>query len=158
MEDPHHCRCYFVHNDDIKNFENALLDFGFKDEFQEDHGQTYGYVLRVEDDLQFHIKVMPDGNIESEMEPPPAYPAAHLNPEHSYSAHKETRQVLRLSRIRYDVITPIPDTCIHPKIKKPNKPTHAAGFALAGILGIAGIFILKKLLEDDENGDSAHGI
>ena len=158
MEDPHHCKCYFVHNDDIEDFKDFLLDSEFEDELQEDHGQLYGYVLRVEDELQLHIKVMPDGNIESEMEPPPAYPAAHLNPEHSYSAHKETRQVLRLSRVGYDVTTPIPNTCIHRKIKKPNKPTHAAGFALMGILGIAGAVILKKLLEDDEHDDSTHGI
>ena len=158
MEDPHHCKCYFVHNDDIEDFKDFLLDSEFEDELQEDHGQLYGYVLRVEDELQLHIKVMPDGNIESEMEPPPAYPAAHLNPEHSYSAHKETRQILQLSRVGYDVITPIPRTCIHRKIKKPNKPTHAAGFALMGILGIAGAVILKKLLEDDEHDDTTHGI
>ncbi len=42
---------------------------------------------------------MPDGNIESEMEPPPAYPAAHLNQEHSYPAHQETEKVLRKAKI-----------------------------------------------------------
>ena len=158
MEDPHHCRCFFINNDYVDDFKNFLLDSGFKDEFQEDHGQLYGYVLRVKDQLQFHIKVMPDGNIESEMEPPPAYPAAHLNPEHSYSAHKETKQVLRLSRIGYSVVSPIPDSCIHRKIKKPNKPTHAADFALAAILGVAGGVILKKLLEDDERDNSTDSV
>ena len=158
MKDPHHCNCYFIHNDDIEDFKETLLDFGFTDEFQEDHGQLYGYVLRVEDKLQIHIKVMPDGGIESEMEPPPAYPAAHLNQKHSYSAHKETRQILRLSRVGYDVTTPIPDTCLHRIIKKPNNPTHAAGFVLMGLLGIAGAAILKKLLEDDERDNSTHGI
>ena len=158
MNDPHHCRCFFINNDHVTDFENFLLDSGFKDEFQENHGQLYGYVLRVEDQLQLHIKVMPDGSIESEMEPPPAYPAAHLNPKHSYSAHKETRQTLRLSRIRYGVITPIPDSCIHRKIKKPDEPTHAVGFALAGILGVVGAVILKKLLEDDERDNSTYGV
>ncbi len=148
MDDPHHCRCFFVK--DTQCFEDILLDFGFQDELQEDHGQLYGYVLRVSDKLQHHIKVMPDGNIESEMEPPPAYPAAHINQEHSYSAHKETRQVLRLARVDYDVISPIPDTCKNRKIKKPDSPTHAAEFVVAGIIGITAGYILKKLLEDDE--------
>ena len=148
MSDPYHCRCFFIK--EIEDFKDILLDFGFKDEFQEDHDQLYGYVLRVSDKLQHHIKVMPDGNIESEMEPPPAYPAAHLNQEHSYSAHKETEQVLRLARINYDTISPIPTTCKNRKIKKPVNPTHAAGFALAGIIGITAGYILKKLLEDDE--------
>ena len=150
MEDSHHCKCFFIHNDDIENFKDIILSFGFKDEFQEDHGQLYGYVLRVEDQLQHHIKVMPDGNIESEMEPPPAYPAAHLNSKHSYSAHQETEQVLRLARIGYDILTSIPSTCINPKIVKPNKPTHAAGFVAGGILGIVGYAIIKKLLDDDD--------
>lgn len=150
MTDPHHCRCFSIHAQNIENFRNALLYFGFKDEFQEDHGQVFGYVLRVSDKLQLHVKVMPNGGIESEMEPPPAYPAAHLNPEHSYSAHKETEQILRLSRIQYGVISQIPHTCICPKIKKPYKPTHAAEFAFAGILGVTLAVILKKLLEDDD--------
>lgn len=153
MADPHHCRCFSIYAPDIENFRAALLYFGFKDELQEDHGQVFGYVLRVKDKLQLHVKVMPDGGIESEMEPPPAYPAAHLNPEHSYSAHQETEQVLRLSRIRYGVIPEIPHTCIYRKIKKPYKPTHAAGFALAGI-GVALAVILAKVLEGDDNDDS----
>ena len=116
MEDPpHHCRCFFIHGGGIEDFKNFLLDFGFKNELQEHHGQLYGYVLRMEDKLQLHIKVMPNGNIESEMEPPPDYPMAHLNPEHSYSAHKETEQILRSSGIRCDVLTSIPDTCVNPK-------------------------------------------
>jgi len=106
-------------------------------------------VLRVSDKLQHHIKVMPNGNIESEMEPPPAYPAAHLNPEHSYSAHQETEQVLRLARIGYNVISPIPETCKNRKIKKPDNPAHASELALGVALGVTTIYILKKLFEDD---------
>ena len=101
---------------DAQCFEDILLDFGFQDELQEDHGQLYGYVLRVSDKLQHHIKVIPDGNIESEMEPPSAYPAAHLNSEHIYSAYQETEQVLRLARIGYDILASIPSTCIAMRI------------------------------------------
>ena len=94
---------------------------------------------------------MPDGNIESEMEPPPAYPAAHLNQEHSYPAHQETEKILREAKIEYDIINPIPNTCLDRKIKKPDNPTHAAGFAIGGgaFLGIAGYF-LKKLFDGDK--------
>ncbi|MBA4718154.1 MAG: hypothetical protein HRO68_03260 [Nitrosopumilus sp.] len=128
MEDPYHCKCFFIKN--IQEFENIILDCGFKDEFQEDHGQVYGYVLRVEDKLQHHIKVMPNGNIESEMELPPAYPAAHLNQEHSYPAHQETEEVLRVAEIEYEIINPIPNTCLNRKIKKPDNPTHAVDLPL----------------------------
>ena len=151
MTDPHHCRCFSIRVPHIESFRTILSDFGFKDELQENHGQVFGYVLRVEDKLQLHVKVMPDGSIESEMEPPPAYPAAHLNQEHSYSAHQETEQVLRLSRIGYGIIPEIPHTCIHRKIKKPYKPTHASGFALAGLAGVVIAAILLKLLADDDD-------
>ncbi len=49
MNDPHHCRCFFI--TEIDDFKDILLDFNFKDEFQENHGQLYGYVLRVSDKL-----------------------------------------------------------------------------------------------------------
>ena len=68
----------------------------------------------------------------------------------SYSAHQETEKVLRIAKIEYDIINPIPNTCLNRKIKKPDNPTHAAGFAIVGVfLGIAG-YGLKKLLDDDK--------
>ena len=94
IQDQHHCSCFSIKPEDIDDLKNQLEDLGFEDEFQEDHGQVFGLILRVADDLQLHIKVMPDGMIEGEMEPPPAYPGAHLNPEHSYSAHKEIKEIL----------------------------------------------------------------
>lgn len=156
--DPHHCRCYSIHTYDIEDFRRFLLKSGFKDVLQEDHGQLYGYALRVEEDLQLHIKIMRDGSIESEMEPPPAYPMAHLNQKHSYSAHKETEQFLRLSRVSYRTARMVPDTCRRPKIIKPNKPTHAAEFALAGVLSVAVAIALAKLLKDDKSDDSIRGV
>lgn len=110
-------------------------------------------MLRTEEKLQLHIKVMPDGRIESEMEPPHAYPAAHLNPEHSYPAHEETRQILALSGARYMTPYPIPSTCRNPKIKKPDNPTHAADFLAAGIIGVFAAAIIREWLKDDEEED-----
>ena len=149
--DPHHCRCFSINEDNIDKFEELLIDFGFQDTLQEDHGQVYGYALRVEDRLQLHLKVMPDGNIEAEMEPPPAYPAAHLNEKHSYSAHDEVGQVLRAVRIRHHTKLRIPKTCREPIIEKPINPTHAAGFAVGIGFGLLAAFIVKKLMDREDN-------
>ncbi len=100
--------------------------------FQEDHDQLYGYALGVEDVLQFHIKIIPDGRIESEMKPPSTYPIIHRNQEHNYSTHKQTEQILRRSQAEYSIARMVSDTCYHTKIIKPNNPTHAATLALTG--------------------------
>jgi len=52
---------------------------------------------------------------------------------------------IRLARIGYNVISPIPETCKNRKIKKPDNPAHASELAL----GVTTIYILKKLFEDD---------
>lgn len=151
--DPHHCRCYRIHKDYIEDFKNFLLKSGFKDGLQEDHGQLYGYMLRVDQYTQFHIKVMPNGRIESEMEPPQDYPFEHINQEYSYSAHEETRQILAMSRVRRFVTQHIPSTCRRPRIKKSDNPTHV-GKIIAGVaVGIVAAAILRELLKDDEDDD-----
>lgn len=55
-----------------------------------------------------------------------------------------------IARIDCDTTYPIPAICKNRKIKKPDNPTHAAEFALAGIIGATAGYVLKKLLEDDE--------
>ena len=156
--DPHHCRCYSIRTYDIEDFKRFLLKSGFKDVLQEDHGQLYGYALRVEEALQFHIKVMRDGRIESEMEPPPAYPVEHTQQKYSYSAHKETEQILRLSRVGYRIARMVPDTCRRPKIKKPSNPTHAKDLVIAGVVGAVAAIALVELLKDDKSDDSIRGV
>lgn len=148
-KDPHHCRCYFINTTDIEYFEECLQKFGFTSGLQEHHGQLYGYMLRVKDKLQFHVKVMPDGQIESEMEPPAAYPAAHLNTEYSYSAHRQTKEILTWSKVRYKIPYKVPSTCSNPKIKEPDNSTHAAEFAVAGLVGIVAGAIIYHLMKDD---------
>ena len=96
LGDPHHCKCYSIDPQEIEDFRRELTNLGFTYELQEDHGQVFGLVLRVSEYLQLHIKVMPDGTIEGEMEPPLAYPFAHINPEHCYSAHKEIGELFDL--------------------------------------------------------------
>jgi len=154
--DPHHCRCFSIKPEDIENFKTQLEDLGFYDEFEEDHGQVFGRVLRLKDKLQLHIKVLPNGQIEGEMEPPPAYPGAHLNPEHSYSAHKEIEEILSQHiTISSFVIRNIPTTCTNPIIKKPKNPTHAKEFAVAGLVGTGLAALAYYLSKKDEDGEGS---
>lgn len=151
--DPHHCRCFSIDPDDIDDFKVGLENLGFNYELEKDHGQVLGLALRVEDDLQLHIKVMQDGNIEAEMEPPPAYPFAHLNSEHSYSAHHELSEVLRAIPIKHHkkIIPPI--TCLRRQILKPDNPTHAKTIAGLAILAV-GVGALLYYLTKKDNRES----
>ena len=150
--DQHHCRCFSIDPEDIDEFRLQLEEIGFIDEFQEDHGQVFGRILRVADDLQLHIKVMRNGMIEGEMEPPPAYPGAHLNPEHSYSAHREIEETLSTkTTVTYYVERNIPETCLNPVIKKPDNPTHAKTIAVIGIAGVGLAALLHYLSKEDED-------
>lgn len=152
-DDPHHCRCFKILSNDILSFKNQLEPLGFYQEFEEDHGQVFGRVLRVEDQLQLHIKVMKNGVIEGEMEPPPVYPGAHLNQEHCYSAHREIEEILQQhTNIQYSIISNIPITCINPIIKKPNNPTHAKTIAAAGLVTLGAVALIRYL-SDDEGDD-----
>lgn len=149
--DQYHCRCFKISSQDIQLCESKLREIGFDDQVggEEDHGQVFGLVGRVEKVLQIHFKVMPDGQIEGEMEPPTAYPAAHTNQEHSYSAHRQIAQVLQKINIQYYLIGHVPETCIRPIIKKPNNPTHAWVWATLAAIGIIGTAALYKATKDD---------
>ena len=146
MSDQYHCHCFSIDSEDIELCKNHLLKIGFTEQLggEEDHGQSFGLVKRLEDILQIHFKVMPDGDIEGEMEPPTAYPAAHLNQKHSYSAHQKIAEILREINIPSWVRNDIPITCIQPIVDKPKNPTHAAVFA-AGLLALG---VIGKLAYD----------
>lgn len=113
--------------------------------FEDDHGQVFGLSFRINEYEQIHIKPMPDGIIEAEIEPPPSYPGAHLNPEHSYSAHNELEIFLNHAGIRYSRRTRIPLTCIQRVIKKPVKPSHIATIVVGAVLVIAVVGIFAVL-------------
>ena len=152
IQDQHHSRCFSIDPEDIDEFRLQLEEIGFIDEFQEDHGQVFGRILRLADDLQFHFKVMRNGMIEGEMEPPPACPGAHLNPEHSYSAHREIEEILSTkTTVTYYVERNIPETCLNLVIKKPDNPTHAKTIAVIGIAGVGLAALLHYLSKEDED-------
>lgn len=141
-EDPHHCRC-FVIDEEIKEFRKKLENGGLAEQLlEENHGQVFGLKLRLEEYWQIHIKVMPNKEIESEIEPPPDYPGAHLNPEHSYSAHKQLEEILNLTQTPYHKKIPTPITCIRPIIKKPVKPTHVTTI----VLGVTVVVVFVAVL------------
>ena len=149
--DPHHCRCIWISPQDILLLKDQLEQLGFHKEFEENHGQVFGRVLRVKNQLQLHIKVMKNGMIEGEMEPPPAYPGAHLNQKYCYSAHKEIKKILQHINFQYSIISDIPSTCINPIIKKPRNPIHAKTIA-GSVLAVFGLtIVLDQLLKDSKN-------
>lgn len=153
MIDPHHCRCFSINPDDIEKIKHQLENLGFYQELEEDHGQVIGRVLRIEDKLQLHVKVMKNGLIEGEMEPPVSYPGAHLNPEHSYSAHQQIEEILfQYTAMPYTITEHIPFTCLNPLIKKPHNPTHVKTIAKIGLVGIGIAALLHYLSKDDEEG------
>lgn len=139
-EDPHHCHCIAI-DENVETFKKKLDGLDAMDQFGEDHGQVFGRAFRISEYLQLHIKVMPSREIEAEMEPPPEYPGAHLNQEHSYSAHREVQEVLHITKTPYHLKRHVPTTCIQPVIKKPENPTHITtiivGVALVAVFAVA---------------------
>ena len=115
---------------------------------EEDHGQTFGLRYRLEKVLQIHFKVMPNGLIESEIEPPPEYPGAHLNQKHSYPSHEGLLLLLRKIGLKYTMNKPIPDTCNWPKIIKPDRPLSAWEMALVVVTAIGAGYLMYKIFKE----------
>ena len=154
-QDQYHCRCFKISTQDIHLCESKLREIGFTEQIggEEQHGQVFGLVGRVEEVLQIHFKVMPDGLIEGEMEPPTAYPGAHVNPEHSYSAHRQLAQILQKINISYYLIGHVPETCLRPIIKKPDKPTHAWVWGVLAAIGVIGAVALHEATKDEDEDE-----
>ncbi len=135
QEDPHHCHCFSIHDSYFTQFRKGLKNLGFKEPLlQENHGQVFGLTKRLDEYTQIHVKVMKNGNIEAEMEYPPDYPFAHLNKEHSYSAHSEVKQILDDLRISRAFRADTPISCIIRKIKKALNPTPVK--TLVAVVGV----------------------
>jgi len=144
--DSHHCRCFKISQSDIENCKTKLEELGFEEQpgGEQDHGQVFGLRYRLEKLLQIHWKVLPTGTIESEMEPPPEHPGAHINPTHSFPPHKMIEELLNKMNISYAVLTPIPKTCIEPEIIDPDHPLEWWEMLVLGLLGVAASFIIIK--------------
>ena len=140
--DRHHCRCFSVGAHTVGQLREKLVGLGFKPQTLEvQHGQVWGLRLRTSEYKQIHIKAMQNGMIESEAEPPPEYPIAHLNPEHSYSSHRDVGAILRSLRIPFQRVRDVPATCRRPVVVHPDNPTGweaiAGAAGLCIVIGIA---------------------
>jgi len=137
--DPFHCNCFAIDPRYSVVLQTNLLNNGFFNPIQENHGQTLGLAKNIDDTLQFHIKTMPSGKIEAEIEPQTKY-VEHLNQNYSSPAHFQVKQVLDTLRIPYRQISSS-ITCISGKIKRPSKTTSVVG-AVVGVIALIGLFVL----------------
>ena len=146
----HHCRCFWIGRRRIRRFKGQLARIGFEEQvLEENHGQVFGMRRKLSEQEQVHIKVMPDGWIESEIEPPPEYPFAHLNQLHSYSSHDLVRSILHDSGIGFRMTVDVPESCLNPAVVHPDKPAHwkkvAAVALVATALASLGAYMAGKL-------------
>ena len=119
---------------------------GFEDVLQENHDQAFGLRRLLSRREQLHVKVMRDGLIEAEIEPPPEFPFAHLNQTHSYSAHAEVDAMLRGLGIGFRTARTVPKACLNRVVVPPRNPTHWLVFAIAAGAGI-GTWLLGRWLD-----------
>ena len=124
---------------------------GFKEPFlQENHNQFFGFTKRLDEYIQVHVKLLKNNCIESEMEYSPDYPFAHLNEEHSYSAHYEIKEILDSMIIPYSYQTNPPTSCLRRKIVQALNPTHASAIVLGALVGIVLAGILSYFMKDED--------
>jgi len=147
IDDPHHCHCFQINSLSSETI-SKMKETGFKKQIlEEPRGQIFSTTKRLDEYTQIHFKVLKDYTIESEMEYPPDYPAAHLNSIHSYSAHKETEIILNHFSISYKVKRIPPITCIQRKIVKAIKPRHwttILGAVVAVVLVVGTIYVASR--------------
>lgn len=147
--DEHHCRCFMIRPEDITVCKKCLEEAGFEKQpgGEENHGQTFGLRYRLAELLQLHFKVMPNGQIESEFEPPPEYPGAHLNQKHSYPPHEILPLLLNTIGLKYTMSTPIPDTCNLPKSIKPDRPLSSWEMAFIVLAALGTGYLIYKIFK-----------
>jgi len=124
INDPHHCHCFKLLEPHFDLLLKKLESNGFEDKLQFQNGQLFGLIKDINEEEQIHIKLMPSGQIEAEIEPSHNFPFAHLNQKHSYSGHNQIQHLLKQFGIPYIRNWSIPLSCLKPIIVKPFKPTH----------------------------------
>lgn len=141
--DPHHCKCFEIPEQGIATFRTVLESIGFADTpFQMDQGQMFGLIKSDGNGKQMHVRVMPSGRIEAEVEPSHEYPFAHLNPLHSFSAHPELEDILKnYFKNLYHRKLVIPPTCIKRVIINPDSPIHVVWIIIGTVVVVIGLAV-----------------
>lgn len=146
QHDKHHCRCFTIDKNLIRWFRNVLISRGFERQVvEDDHGQEFGLRKRLTEHKQLHVKVMPDGLIEAEMEPPPEY-LEHLDHKYSYSPHSRVLRILRGVRIGFRSARPTPPTCKRPVVVHPKHHTSSKKVVGVAVLVCIGAVLLGYAL------------
>ena len=146
-EDPYHCNCFVIDQQYSEILKNGLIQNGFFNPFQENHGQTFGFAQNLDSTLQFHLKKMPDGKIEAEIEPQTQF-IEHLNQKFSSPAHFQVKKVLEILKIPYTQISNSV-VCLAGKIKRPLQTTSVVkvivvvAVGITVLVGLAAIFSKK---------------
>ena len=70
-QDMHHYKCHRVDLASIPELNASMRRSGFEQVPERNHGQIFGLRRLLSRREQLHVKVMPDGLIEAEIEPPP---------------------------------------------------------------------------------------
>ena len=142
-DDPYHCNCFVISPSHSYYLQNELLKGGYHNPLQEDHGQIFGLAANVDETMQFHIKVMPKGQIEAEIEPQTQF-LEHLNQNYSTPAHFHVQNVLDSLRIPYQIIQNSIH-CMENVIRKPPQTTSVIGAIIAGvvIVGLLGVVLAE---------------
>ena len=142
--DPFHCNCFAIDPRNSGVLHTNLLNNEFFNPVQENHGQTFGLAKNLDNTLQFHIKTMPNGKIEAEIEPQTQY-VEHLNQNYSSPAHFQVKQILDTFRIPYRQISSSV-ACLSRKIKRPSKTTSVVGVIVGVAIGITVLAGLAAIL------------
>lgn len=137
--DPFHCNCFAIDPRYAEILQTSLLGNGFFNPLQENHGQTFGLAINLDKTLQFHIKTMPTGKIEAEIEPQTKY-VEHLNQKYSSPAHLQVKQVLDAFKIPYRQVSSSV-ACLSGKIKRPSKTISVVG-VVVGVIAVVGLLVL----------------
>ena len=140
--DPSHCNCFAIDPRYAGILQSNLLNNGFFNPLQENHGQTFGVATNIDKTLQFHMKAMPNGKIEAEIEPQTQF-VEHLNQSYSSPAHFQVKQVLDAFRIPYRQISSSV-ACFSGKIKRPPNPTSVVGVIVGALVAVGLLAILFR--------------
>ena len=141
-DDPYHCNCFKIQQSHFNYLRSKLIENKFFNPPQENHGQVFGLAKDLNEKMQVHVKVMPNGNIEAEVEPSIRF-IEHLDQSYSSPAHNHVKSILDALRVPYEVIC-MSRKCLEGRIKMPTKTTSVIALLFGVIVVLGAIVVLAK--------------